>query len=355
VVINIYKQSEANIVTTAEDIILGLDRIRTTLPQDVRVDVLTNRAEFIKLSINNLYVTGFQAILLVVSVLLFFLGSWRSALIVAISIPVSVISTFSIMDWADLSLNVISLSGLTLAVGMVVDNAVVVLENIFRYRDEEKANPYVAAIKGAQEVAAPVMMSTLTTLVVFLPILFVPGIAGFLFRDLALTISFALIMSTFIALSLIPVLASRLLKDTSKEDVEPAKPSKVGAAVNRFLDRVDSTYSRQLATTLRYKWLAFGAAVGFFILTIPIFFTLGGEFFPQVDESAFVVSVDREPGVNIFELGNTIEQVEETIKAEVPEARLIVSDYGDKIGVEGAENPGGYHGVVRVELVPTTE
>src|SRR5690606_31578387 len=101
VVINIYKQSEANIVTTAEDIILGLDRIRTTLPQDVRVDVLTNRAEFIKLSINNLYVTGFQAILLVVSVLLFFLGSWRSALIVAISIPVSVISTFSIMDWAD--------------------------------------------------------------------------------------------------------------------------------------------------------------------------------------------------------------------------------------------------------------
>jgi len=355
VVINIYKQSESNIVTTAEDIILGLNRIRSTLPQDVRVDVLTNRAEFIKLSINNLYVTGFQAILLVIAVLLFFLGSWRSALIVAISIPVSVISTFSIMDWADLSLNVISLSGLTLAVGMVVDNAVVVLENIFRYRDEEKANPYVAAIKGAQEVAAPVMMSTLTTLVVFLPILFVPGIAGFLFRDLALTISFALIMSTFIALSLIPVLSSRLLKDTTKEDEVPAKPSRLSASVTRFLDRVDATYSRQLATTLRYKWWAFGAAVGFFILTIPIFFILGGEFFPQVDESAFVVSIDREPGVNIFELGNTIEQVEETIKAQVPEARLIVSDYGDKVGVEGAENPGGYHGVVRVELVPTSE
>lgn len=354
VIVNIYKASESNIVTTADEIIASLDRIRTAIPQDVNINVLTNRAEFIKSSIDNLYMSGLQAILLVVAVLLFFLGSWRSALIVAISIPVSVISTFSIMDWADLSLNVISLSGLTLAVGMVVDNAVVVLENIFRYRDEEHASPAAAAIKGAQEVAAPVMMSTLTTLVVFLPILFVPGIAGFLFRDLALTISFALIMSTFIALSLIPVLASRLLK-ARKPDEEPEKQGKLSAAITRFLDRVDATYSRQLSATLKRKWLAFGGSVFFFLLTIPIFNFLGGEFFPPVDESAFVVSVEREPGVNIFELGRTIESVEEIIKERVPEARLIVSDYGDKTGVEGAEKPGGYSGVVRVELVPTNE
>ncbi len=354
VIVNIYKASEANIVTTADDIISSLDRIRTAIPQDVSINVLTNRAEFINMSINNLYMTGLQAILLVVAVLLFFLGSWRSALIVGISIPVSVISTFSIMDWADLSLNVISLSGLTLAVGMVVDNAVVVLENIFRYRDEENASPRTAAIKGAQEVAAPVMMSTLTTLVVFLPILFVPGIAGFLFRDLALTISFALIMSTFIALSMIPVLSSRLLK-AQKPDDELEKKGRISAAISRFLDRVDATYSRQLTATLKHKWLAFCGAVVFFILTIPIFTFLGGEFFPPVDESAFVVSIEREPGVNIFELGRTIESVEEIIKDRVPEARLIVSDYGDKTGVEGAEKPGGYSGVVRVELVPTSD
>jgi HAE1 family hydrophobic/amphiphilic exporter-1 len=354
VVINIYKQSESNVVTTADEILKNLERIKLSLPQDVSINVLTNRAEFIKLSINNLYVTGLQAILLVVAVLLFFLGSWRTALIVAISIPVSVISTFSIMDWADLSLNVISLSGLTLAVGMVVDNAVVVLENIFRFRDEEKASPMVASIKGAQEVAIPVMMSTLTTLVVFLPILFVPGIAGFLFRDLALTISFALIMSTFIALSLIPVLSSRLLKGTD-EQVKASKPGKIASSVAAFLDRVDASYSRQLTAVLKRKWLAFGAAVGFFLLTLPIFSFLGGEFFPPVDESAFVVSVEREPGVNVFELGRTIQTVESIIKERVPEARLIVSDYGDKVGVEGAEKPGGFSGLVRVELVPTSE
>ncbi len=354
VVINIYKQSESNVVTTADEILKNLERIKLSLPQDVSINVLTNRAEFIKLSINNLYVTGLQAILLVVAVLLFFLGSWRTALIVAISIPVSVISTFSIMDWADLSLNVISLSGLTLAVGMVVDNAVVVLENIFRFRDEEKASPMVASIKGAQEVAIPVMMSTLTTLVVFLPILFVPGIAGFLFRDLALTISFALIMSTFIALSLIPVLSSRLLKGTDLQ-VKASKPGKIASSVAAFLDRVDASYSRQLTAVLKRKWLAFGAAVGFFLLTLPIFSFLGGEFFPPVDESAFVVSVEREPGVNVFELGRTIQTVESIIKERVPEARLIVSDYGDKVGVEGAEKPGGFSGLVRVELVPTSE
>lgn len=354
VVINIYKQSESNIVTTADEILTNLERIKLSLPQDVSINVLTNRAEFIKLSINNLYVTGLQAIFLVVAVLLFFLGSWRTALIVAISIPVSVISTFSIMDWADLSLNVISLSGLTLAVGMVVDNAVVVLENIFRFRDEEKASPAVASIKGAQEVAIPVMMSTLTTLVVFLPILFVPGIAGFLFRDLALTISFALVMSTFIALSLIPVLSSRLLKGTD-EEAKAKKPGKIAASITAFLDRVDASYSRQLTAVLKRKWLSFGAAVGFFLLTLPIFSFLGGEFFPPVDESAFVVSVEREPGVNVFELGRTIQTVETIIKERVPEARLIVSDYGDKVGVEGAEKPGGFSGLVRVELVPTSE
>ncbi len=354
VVINIYKQSESNIVTTADEILANLERIKLSLPQDVSINVLTNRAEFIKLSINNLYVTGLQAIFLVVAVLLFFLGSWRTALIVAISIPVSVISTFSIMDWADLSLNVISLSGLTLAVGMVVDNAVVVLENIFRFRDEEKASPAVASIKGAQEVAIPVMMSTLTTLVVFLPILFVPGIAGFLFRDLALTISFALVMSTFIALSLIPVLSSRLLKGTD-EEAKAKKPGKIAASITAFLDRVDASYSRQLTSVLKRKWLSFGAAVGFFLLTLPIFSFLGGEFFPPVDESAFVVSVEREPGVNVFELGRTIQTVEKIIKERVPEARLIVSDYGDKVGVEGAEKPGGFSGLVRVELVPTSE
>jgi CzcA family heavy metal efflux pump len=345
VIINLYRQSDVNVVTTADNVINNLDRIRSTLPSDMRLEVLANEADFIKLSINNLYITGLMAITLVVLILLFFLRSARSALIIAISIPVSIISTFSIMDFADVTLNVISLSGLTLAVGLVVDNAVVVLENIYRFREEGHGNKK-AAVMGAQEVAVPVVVSTLTTLVVFLPILFVPGIAGFLFRDLALTISFALVISTLVALSLIPLLSSQIF---GSKGTEPAKPRE-----NGFLDRLDKKYTSVVRSLLDRSGLVVGAAVLFMIVTTPFFFRLGGEFFPAVDESSFTLEVTREAGVNLFELQRSIRMAEGIVTGAVPEARLIVSDYGDKRGVEGADNPGGYRGLIRVELVPTT-
>ncbi|TVQ65791.1 MAG: efflux RND transporter permease subunit, partial [Balneolaceae bacterium] len=209
VVINIYRQSDSNVVMAAGGVMGSLDDLRAILPAGVQLDVLTNQADFIQMSISNLIRTGFQAVFLVMLMLLIFLRSGRSSLIVAISIPVSIIATFSIMHWADVSMNIISLSGITLAVGLVVDNAVVVLENIFRFR-EDGNDGVTSAVSGAQEVAGPVVMSTLTTLVVFLPVLFVPGIAGLLFRDLALTVSFALIVSVLVALTLIPMMASRL-------------------------------------------------------------------------------------------------------------------------------------------------
>jgi hydrophobic/amphiphilic exporter-1 (mainly G- bacteria), HAE1 family len=190
VIMNIYKQSDSNIVSAAGGVVNSLDEIRNVLPGDVSLEILTNKADFISLSINNLIMTGLQAVVLVIIMLLLFLRNGRSALVVAITIPISIIATFSIMDFSNVSMNIISLSGLTLAVGMVVDNAVVVLENIFRFKEDGEDSKN-SAISGAQEVAAPVIVSTLTTLVVFLPILFVPGIAGLLFRDLALTISFA--------------------------------------------------------------------------------------------------------------------------------------------------------------------
>ncbi|MFU8861275.1 MAG: efflux RND transporter permease subunit [Cyclonatronaceae bacterium] len=346
VIINLYRQSDVNVVTTADNVINNLDRIRSTLPADMRLEVLANEADFIKLSINNLYITGLMAIALVVLILLFFLRSARSALIIAISIPVSIISTFSIMDFADVTLNVISLSGLTLAVGLVVDNAVVVLENIYRFREDGHDNKK-SAVLGAQEVGIPVVVSTLTTLVVFLPILFVPGIAGFLFRDLALTISFALVISTLVALSLIPLMSSQIFSSGRKEPVKPRE--------NGFFEQLDKKYTSLVRRLLDRSGIVVGAAVLFMVVTTPFFFRLGGEFFPAVDESSFTLEVTREAGVNLFELQRSIRMAEAIVTESVPEARLIVSDYGDKRGVEGADNPGGYRGLVRVELVPTTE
>jgi HAE1 family hydrophobic/amphiphilic exporter-1 len=362
-IINLYRQSDVNIVTTAASVVAEIQRIRSVLPADVSLEILTNRADFIRLSLNNLYMTAIQAIVLVMIILLLFLRSFRTALIIAISIPISIIATFSVMDFADVTLNVISLSGLTLAVGLVVDNAVVVLENIFRFR-EDGYNGKRAAVLGAQEVATPVIISTLTTLVVLLPVLFVPGIAGFLFQDLALTVSFALIMSTLAALSIIPLLSSQFFSREDKQKANESADSKGTTtrkpnAVVRYLERVfnglEQRYTRALEKAVsRSKTIVFGSVL-LFVAIFPLYFTLGGEFFPPVDENAFILNVQREPGVNLFELQNTIFQVEDIIQREVPEARLIVSDYGDKRGVEGADNPGGYQGAVRVELVPRNE
>ncbi len=358
-IINLYRQSDVNVVTTAANVLTELDRIRGILASDMTLEVLTNKAEFIKLSLNNLYSTAIQAIVLVVIILLVFLQSVRTSLIIAISIPVSIVATFSIMDFANVTLNVISLSGLTLAVGLVVDNAVVVLENIFRYR-EDGYDGKKSATLGAQEVAVPVIVSTLTTLVVLLPVLFVPGIAGVLFQDLALTVSFALVMSTIAALTVVPLLASKFFSKKDKDvedhkDVVEKPKNKVAQKLEDFFTRMDARYQAALQRTLARNKMIIGGSVVMFLLSLPLFFTLGGEFFPPVDENVFVLNVKREPGVNLFELQNTIYQVESVIGRTVSEARLVVSDYGDKRGVEGADSPGGYQGTVRVELVPRSE
>lgn len=406
VIINIYRQSDSNVVMAAGGVIAALDNMRTILPPGVELDVLTNQADFIEMSIRNLILTGFQAVFLVMLMLLLFLRSGRSSLIVAVSIPVSIIATFSIMHWADVSMNIISLSGLTLAVGLVVDNAVVVLENIFRFREDGNEGEQ-SAVKGAQEVAGPVVMSTLTTLVVFLPVLFVPGIAGLLFRDLALTVSFALVVSVLVALTLIPVMASRLFREQklAEEAVGheraawPRRPlerllawrktsvvrrvlsiplfaalvlvyplyalyhgvvlrtvrffsSRVAPRLETLFNHLEDRYKQTLDRILRRSGIVVLLAFGFLLATVPVFYRLGGEFFPTVDENRIVLEVEREPGVNLFELERTILMVEEIIERNVPETRLVVSDYGDKIGIEGAENPGGNRGVVRIELVP---
>ncbi len=404
VIMNIYKQSDSNIVSAATGVVNALDDIRTVLPSDVSLEVLTNRADFISMSINNLVMTGLQAVILVIIMLLLFLRSGRSALIVAITIPISIIATFSIMDFSNVSLNIISLSGLTLAVGLVVDNAVVVLENIFRFR-EDGYDGKDSATSGAQEVATPVIVSTLTTLVVFLPILFVPGIAGLLFRDMALTISFAMIVSVLVAITLIPVLSSRIFEaEMIKADKkDPAKnllykllvwrrqnvftrlasiplfllygiiwpflklytliassskslfSDRVGPWLGRQFDRLENSYKRQLDKALKMSGWVIAGAFGLLLASLPIFTILGGEFFPQVDENFIILDVQREPGVSLLELERTIMQVENTVRQNIPEARLVVSDYGDKTGIEGADNPGGNQGRVRIELVPVSE
>lgn len=361
VILNVYRQSDSNVVMAARGVVDAVSEMQQMLPGDVRLSILSNQADFIRLSIRNLIQTGGQAIVLVIAMLLFFLRSGRPALIVAISIPVSIVTTFSIMFWADVSINIISLSGLTLAVGMVVDNAVVVLENIFRFREEGADGP-AAAVDGANEVMIPVVMSTVTTAVVFLPILFVPGIAGLLFRDLALTVTFALIVSVLVSLTVIPVLASRLFERPTKRSSRlpgmervQSRFKRIGDRIGRWLDRLEQAYSRVLDQVLPRSGLVTLTAFLFLLATLPIYQLLDGEFFPVVDEGRVALEVVREPGVTLFELERSIREAEEVIRQESSSVRLMVSDYGDKPGIEGADHPGGNRGVIRLELSPAGE
>ncbi len=210
VMVVIQKQSDANTVGVCEEVRNRFANIEAELPKGVRLETVIDFSEFITRSMANLGNTAVQAIGLTFLVLLFFLRNPRSSLIVAVSIPVSMVVTFAVMDQAGLTLNVISMAGLALAVGLLVDNSIVVLENIFRHR-ELGEDLREASHNGATEVSMAITASTLTTLAVFVPVLFVPGLAGELFNDMVVTICFSLTVSLLVALTLIPLLTSRLL------------------------------------------------------------------------------------------------------------------------------------------------
>ncbi|HPC44945.1 MAG TPA: efflux RND transporter permease subunit, partial [Candidatus Latescibacteria bacterium] len=210
VMLIVRKQSDANTVQTVRAVKAVLPEITQSVPGNLSLTTVFDQAQYIQDSLGNLSSNALQAFGLTILVLLVFLRNIRSSLIVGISIPVSMVLTFSVMDAAGVTFNVISMAGLALAVGMLVDNSIVVLENIFRLH-ELGYDRVEAAEKGSNQVAMAITASTLTTIVVFLPVLFVPGIAGVMFNDMSLTICFALSVSIFVALTAVPSLAAGFL------------------------------------------------------------------------------------------------------------------------------------------------
>jgi HAE1 family hydrophobic/amphiphilic exporter-1 len=210
VMLMIRKQSDANTVSTANAVREALPGIIADMPEGLELGVIFDQSQFINEAIGNLGITGLLAFGIAFLVLLFFLRDVRASAVVALGIPVSVIVTFIAMYIGDVTLNVISMAGLALAIGMLVDNSIVVLENIYRHHEMGK-EPKRAAIDGASEVAMAITASTLTTIAVFFPVLFVEGIAGVMFRDMSLTICFSLATSLVVAITLVPMLASRVL------------------------------------------------------------------------------------------------------------------------------------------------
>ncbi|MBD3287508.1 MMPL family transporter [candidate division KSB1 bacterium] len=356
VLLFINKQSDANTVTVCTDVNERLDDIVEEIPKGVELVNIWDQSEFINKSISNLGNTAIEAILLAFLVLLVFLLNVRSSLIVAVSIPTSLVVTFAVMDQAGLTLNIISMAGLALAVGLLVDNSIVVLENIFRHRKLGE-NIREAADIGASEVAMAITASTLTTLAVFVPVLFVPGIAGELFNDMVVTICFSLLASLIIALTLVPLLASRFLVIRDDNDQKSnGFVKKVKDSINRGLDTLAKGYSHLLRWSIFHRKTVLFSTFLIFVLSVIILGTRGGNFFPRSDQGYIEIVVKRAPGTSLDQMEKTMKQLAGVIREEVPEADNIRIEFGQGEGIGALFGGGGSHeGQIGVRLVDLGE
>jgi len=340
--VNVRKQSGANTVKAATAVVKALPEVARESGHKLDFKVLNNQAEFINASLGNLSTTAVAGIAISFLVLLVFLRSVRSSIVVASAIPLSVVATFFVMDQVGMTLNIISMAGLALAIGMLVDNAIVVLENIFRLA-EEGLPIREAAVQGAAEVGTAVIASTLTTISVFVPILFVTGIAGVMFKDMAITICFALIVSLAVALSFVPLAASRLLG---------RRPSREKPRTNSVGSRMTGAYGRALDWTLAHRWsvgvglLALLAATGILVKTMPT------EFMASHDQSSIYVSVETPVSNNLQATTEAVNEVRQQIERLIPahDRKLVAVDIGTSEGFASIFSSGPHTGTIRVPL-----
>jgi HAE1 family hydrophobic/amphiphilic exporter-1 len=354
VILIIQKQSDANTVSVVREMNRRMPSIISELPKGVDLETIYDQSEFINRSMSNLGNTAIQAILLAFLVLLFFLRNIRSSVIVALSIPISMIVTFAVMDQAGLTLNIISMAGLALAVGLLVDNSIVVLESIFRHREQGK-EPREAADIGTREVAMAITASTLTTVSVFVPVLFVPGLAGELFNDMVVTICFSLGVSLVVALTLVPLLASRFLKIGQNVD-EKSYLKRLANRIGGWINRMQSVYVKGLDWSLNHRKIVLISTLAIFVVSMGILFTRGGEFFPESDQGIVQLAIDRSPGTSLDAMEKSVHAIDQIIHENVPEAEMVYTNFGQGEGMFAAFSSGASsQGEIMIRLKSRSE
>lgn len=311
----IQKQSGANSVEIVNQIREKLPELQKNLPNDVKTTEIMNTTDSILNSISSLTETVILAIFFVIIVVLFFLGQWRATMIVIITIPVSLIAAFIYLFISGNTINVISLSAISIAIGLVVDDAIVVLENITTHI-ERGSRPREAAIYGTNEVGVAVVATTLTILAVFFPFTMMTGMAGLMFKQLGWMICIVITVSMVCALTLTPMLCSTLLK---RKHNYVTKTDKLYAPIANGLDKMDNFYERTLSWAVRRKWLTIGMGVAIFIGSIFIATNIGSEFIPQTDNGQITGTVELPVGANIDRTREIAKRLNAKIKKDYPE------------------------------------
>ena len=330
------KQSGSNTVQVCEDVQEELAKIQKQLPTDVKIQEIYNSADNIRNSINSLEESVLYALLFVVLVVLFFLGKWRATIIISLTIPISLIVAFIYLKMADSSINIISLCSLSIAIGMVVDDAIVVLENITRHIERGEA-PREAAIYATNEVWVSVIATTLVLVAVFVPLTMMDGMAGIMFESLGWIVTVVCCTSTVIAITLTPMLCSKLLKARKVRiengkliDEEATTKTWYDRTVVAFLDKVDAAYAKSLGWCLRHKALTIIALFLFFAASLLPFIMgkVGTDFMAQQDNARLSVTVELQRGTRIEETVKTARKLEERFTMLVPEIEMISTSAG---------------------------
>lgn len=361
VILRVQKSPDANTVQVVKEVMDALPKLQG-VPSSVKSSVAFDQSTYIKQSIGGLEQEAALGALLATIVILLFLRDIRSALVVFTAIPLSILVAFIFFRFSSNSLNIMTLGGLALGVGRMVDDSIVELENITRHFNlmgKTGVTKIQATLDAALEVAGPIFISTLSTVIVFLPVIFLSGIAQLLFMPLVLTITVALFGSFFVSRTVTPLLCNQLLKPEKEPDPNSTKfIDKLKISSKNFFDELDNTYQRMIGTALTHKKQVIFGVAGFAIASFFLFKFVGTEFFPQTDESQFSVSVKMPVGTRIEETEKYVAKVEQIIKKYVPETTEIISDIGvpsQKSGSLFSRNAGTYAANIQVQLLDPTE
>lgn len=316
------KQSGTNVVSVVDEVKETLAELAPGLPPDVSTEVVVDQSRFIKRTIAEVQHHLILGALLVALTVWLFMRDMRSTLIASVAIPTSIIATFTMMWLMDFTLNNVTMLGLVLAVGIVIDDAVVILENIFRHIEEKGEDPYTAASTGTREIALAVMATTLSLIVIFLPVAFMGGIIGRFFRSFGVTVAFAIAVSLLVSFTLTPMMSSRFLKP--KHHGESAKEGRFYRAIDRF-------YGSCLRWSLHHRVAILLLSLAIVFTTGPLMRAVGTQFVPQDDQSEFEVIIQTPGGYNLDRTGAVLQEIEGRIR-ELRGVQQTLTTIGDTTG-----------------------
>ncbi|MBZ5601187.1 MAG: efflux RND transporter permease subunit [Acidobacteriia bacterium] len=339
------KQSGENTVKTADAIKQRIKEIAPLIPKDVRIQIVNDQSIFIKNAVHALESHLLEGSFLAAVIVFAFLANIRTTLISAIAIPTSIISTFALMAWMDFALNQITMLALTLMVGIVIDDAIIVLENIYRFMEEKDMPPFRAAIEGTREIGLAVMATTLSLMAVFLPIGFMGGIVGRFMSSFGFTASFAIAVSLLVSFTMTPMLCSRFIK--LKKGAKHGESKK-----SPFFRVIDKYYTKMLVWSMGHRKSMVALSVGVMFMTIPVFMLVGKNFVPTDDRGEFQVTVRAPEGSSLAATTTIAERIARDIRG-LPGVTATLTSVGNTVSGFGGISVGATNrGSVYIKLVP---